>query len=119
MHAVEVGLTRTPVWAVRAPRPIPAWATVAAVAVGVVMFVSVVLIVIVSSRPPDREDDGAGGSGTGGGGPPRLGPDGGRSPNGDPVWWAEFERQFAAHVAGTGRARDLELGTLPKVPARR
>jgi hypothetical protein len=57
-------------------------------------------------RPPSADDDGdsRGGGGRGGPGPdvPR-GPDG--APAGDPVWWPEFERQFAAHVEGLRRSR--------------
>ena len=42
----------------------------------------------------DGEESG-GGPGGGGGGTPR-GP--GPRPDGDPDWWPEFERSFAAHV---------------------
>jgi hypothetical protein len=45
-------------------------------------------------RGPSDDDDGDFG---GGGGP---GPDLPRGPEGDPAWWPEFERQFAAHVEG-------------------
>jgi hypothetical protein len=47
------------------------------------------------ARPSQEDDDGDSGSG-GGGGPRRPTPP--QQPGGDPVWWPEFERQFAAHV---------------------
>jgi hypothetical protein len=48
----------------------------------------------VTRRSKEDED---GESGSGGGGGPRR-PGGPPNPGGDPVWWAEFERDFAAYV---------------------
>jgi hypothetical protein len=45
-------------------------------------------------RPGDDDHEDLGGGG-GGGGP---GPEAPRGGDGDPAWWPEFERQFAAHV---------------------
>ena len=47
------------------------------------------------ARHSQQDDDGDSGSG-GGGGPRRPTPP--PRPGDDPVWWPEFERQFAAYV---------------------
>ena len=57
------------------------------------------------ARPSQEDDDGDSGSG-GGGGPRRPKP--APQPGGDPVWWPEFERQFAAYV----RSRSQEGSTM-------
>ncbi len=55
-----------------------------------------------------REDAGDDRRGGGGGGPPSRPPE--RPPPGDePVWWQEFESDFAAHV--TRRAGRERVGT--------
>jgi hypothetical protein len=46
-------------------------------------------------RPSQEDDDGDSGSGGGGG---RRRPTPPPQPGGDPVWWPEFEREFAAYV---------------------
>jgi len=75
-----------------------------------VLIVPIGLVVLAAlfARRGDPRDDGDGDSGWGRGGPGgwgRGGPggpprpdDGPRLPNGDPAWWPEFERQFAAYV---------------------
>jgi hypothetical protein len=70
----------------------------------VITLVGIWLLVRVASSPSDSgEDDGGDGGergggpdGGGGGTPPGPGP----RPEGDPDWWPEFERAFAAHVNG-------------------
>ncbi len=59
------------------------------------------LIVMFGQPPTDRRDgaDGESGPGGGGHGPGRGGPGGPSPEGGDPVWWPEFERQFADYVA--------------------
>jgi len=57
------------------------------------------------ARPSQEDDDGDSGSGGGGG---RRRPTPPPQPGGDPVWWPEFERQFAAHV----RSRSQEGSTM-------
>ena len=47
------------------------------------------------ARRGHEDEDGDPGSGGGGG---RRPPERPPSPGGDPVWWAEFERQFAAYL---------------------
>jgi hypothetical protein len=44
------------------------------------------------------EDDSDDGDGQGGGGQGRGPTPPARPPDSDPIWWPEFERQFAAHV---------------------
>jgi len=79
---------------------------------GAVLSISVPLVfvllstaLIIASRlhhpGPSADEDADSGPGGGGGGWRR--PDGPRSPQGDPAWWPEFERQFAAYVAGRRR----------------
>lgn len=46
------------------------------------------------SSDDDGGDAGGGGTGGGGGSPSPRGP----QPDGEPDWWPEFERAFAAHV---------------------
>jgi len=70
--------------------------------------IGVVVLAALLARRRDPRDDGDGDSGWGRGGPGgggRGGPggppwsgDGPRLPNGDPAWWPDFERQFAAYV---------------------
>jgi hypothetical protein len=57
------------------------------------------------ARPSQEDDHGDSGS-DGGGGPRRPTPP--PQPGGDPVWWPEFERQFAAYV----RSRSQEGSTV-------
>lgn len=52
------------------------------------------------ARRSQEDEDGDPGSGGGGGPrPPKRPP----SPEGDPVWWPEFERRFAAYVRSRSR----------------
>ena len=53
-------------------------------------------------RPSGEDDDGDSGSGGGGG---RRRPGRPPRPGGDPVWWPEFERQFAAYVRSPSAER--------------
>jgi hypothetical protein len=88
---------------------------VLAVPIGIFLFAAVV------ARRQEPRDDGDSDSGWGRGGPGgwgRGGPggppwpdDGPLQPHGDPVWWPEFERQFAVYVGQpVGRSRRLEPG---------
>ena len=63
-----------------------------------VVAFSLFLVVISTRQPPRSDGDDNGGWGRGDG-PKGPGPDGDHPPGGDPVWWPDFERQFAAYVA--------------------
>ena len=86
-------------------------AMVTALAVVEVLLVAfgIALFVAWRSPQPGRSDDDDVDSGGGGGGP--GGPPGpcGRPPQPEsgPLWWSEFERQFAAYVEHAGRAEPL------------
>lgn len=89
-------------------------ATVVTVALLLWLAPCAMALVVVCRRPQTRRrDDDDIDSGWGGGGPGgrpgpdgRPGPGGGSlEPEGGPVWWPEFERQFAAYV---DRARRVE-----------
>jgi len=92
----------------------PGIAAVLVVAASLVVPLAGVLLLAL--RPPRRgdRDDGHGDSGGGGGpgGPPRPSP-GPPRPESGPVWWPEFERQFAAYVEYERR----RLPVLPDPPA--
>jgi hypothetical protein len=74
------------------------------VVVGLVLCGILLLGALVPPRPEHRDDgDTDSGWGRGGpGGPPGPG-DGPPRPESGPLWWPEFERQFAAHVEHTRR----------------
>jgi hypothetical protein len=78
-----------------------------ALMVGLCLIGVLLALMVVLTRPPtDRQDGADGDSGPGGGGrgPGRGGRDGPPPAGGDPVWWPEFERQFADYVTSTIRA---------------
>lgn len=98
-NVAAVGFTQAVGRATHAAPP-STWAIV--VGVGLVALLSVLClkVAVVSHRqPPGREGDDDHGSGPSGGGPGRPGPDGGDAPGSAPEWWADFEREFAAHVS--------------------
>ena len=70
--------------------------------------VVLVMVVLAGARlaslrmPPNPGSDDDTDSGPGHGGPDGRPPPGPRQPEGEPGWWPEFERQFAAHVASRG-----------------
>jgi len=73
----------------------------------VVIPIGLVVLAALCARRLDRRDEGdgesgdqggPGGWGRGGPGGPPWPDQGPRLPNGDPAWWPEFERQFAAYV---------------------
>ena len=71
-----------------------------ALMVGLCLLGVVVTLIMLFGQPPTERQDGADGdSGPGGGGPGGPSPEGG-----EPVWWPEFERQFADYVTSTTRA---------------
>jgi hypothetical protein len=73
------------------------WASIAA---GLAFGVLLLLIARACGRPgPDDGDDGHADGSDGGWGAPRRPR---RPPPVGPVCWADFERQFAAYVAGSG-----------------
>jgi hypothetical protein len=77
------------------------WETSLAIGVAFVLMACVAaIVVLVPTRPPGHDSDEEGGSGPGGEGPGPWRPDAPRRPGGDPDWWPEFERQFAAYVLG-------------------
>ena len=78
------------------------WETGLAVVIMVMLVLAgVTLAVLRMPRYPGGDEDSD--SGPGRGGPGRWPPPGPRTPEGEPEWWPEFERQFAAHVAGRGK----------------
>lgn len=102
MHAADaaaLGLARTSTWAAHGASPTPTWALVAAALGALLVSLWLGLSLLGVRRPPRRDDHDDWGSGPGGGGPRRPGPDGSDLPGGDPPWWPEFEREFAAYVA--------------------
>ena len=62
----------------------------------VVSFALVMLAWLRSDHGAADDDDGN--AGGGGGGLRPSGPDRPRDPHGDPIWWPEFEQQFADWV---------------------
>ena len=73
------------------------WSTTFACVVGILLVVTGFVIACIGRPHGRRGGDADADSGSGGGGGSRR-PDGPRPPGGDPQWWPEFERQFAAHV---------------------
>jgi hypothetical protein len=67
---------------------------------------AVTVMLIVTAGRYERGDgrDGDPGPEGGGGGPGGGGPDHPRPSGEDPVWWPEFERQFADYVTATYRS---------------
>jgi hypothetical protein len=106
MHAAAIALAHGG-WSSAHGRP-PAinWLAVIAVTIGsvaIIFGIANTLAGLRGPRPrPGDDDDGDSRGGGGRGGP---GPDAPRGPAGDPAWWPEFERQFAAHVDGLRRSR--------------
>ena len=77
------------------------WESGLAVAVLVMLVLAGVTLAVLRMPPyPGGDEDADSGPGRGGSG--RWPPAGPRQPEGEPEWWPEFERQFAAHVAGRG-----------------
>lgn len=80
----------------------PAWVAVAVLGATVLAFVlAAAWVMSWSSWDGQRGDDGDGEDGGGGRRPDPPAPS--RPPDGEPVWWPEFEREFAAHVARVAR----------------
>lgn len=106
MHTAIAGLSRASAWAAHAVAPTPTWTILAAIGVSVlaVLFGFVLALLSIRRLGGRDGDDDSGAGPSGGGGPPRPGPNGSDSPRGDPLGWAEFDRQFAAYVA-TQKAR--------------
>jgi hypothetical protein len=76
----------------------PLWELAIAIAVCVLILLCLVAAAVVALRgTPRSDDDEQGDGGPGGRGPERPPPED-RGPEGDPAWWPEFERQFAAYV---------------------
>lgn len=75
--------------------------------------------VALRARQSPEDEDGDSGSGGGGGGPRRPGRP--PSPGGpDPVWWPEFERQFAAYARSQARVPEPVSGfPYPRACAKR
>jgi len=85
---------------------------VLAIAIGTVLFAAFLV------RRQDPRDDGDGDSGwgrgrwgRGGPGGPPWSDDDPLLPHGDPVWWPEFERQFAAYVGRRVGSFDATRGS--------
>jgi hypothetical protein len=98
-HVAAVGFTQAMGRATHEAPP-STWAIVVGVGVGALLAMFCLIVALVSNRqPPGREADDDNGSGPSGGGPERPGPDGGNPPGSAPKWWADFEREFAAHVS--------------------
>ena len=110
MHAAAIAFAHAG-WSSAHGRPLASnWvavisATIASVAI--IFGIASTLAGLRGPRPrPCDDDDGDSGGGDGRGGP---GPHAPRSPAGDPAWWPEFERQFAAHVDGLRRSRTARV----------
>jgi hypothetical protein len=86
----------------------PAWIGYAILAVLVLTVVAAgVCCMLMSTRGEDDSEGGSDGNGRGRGGGPGRPP----KPSGpQPVWWPEFERQFAAYVESIARQR---VGAVP------
>jgi hypothetical protein len=98
-HVAAVGFTHAVGRATHASPP-STWAIAVGAGLGALLATFCLVVVLISNRqPPGREGDDDHGSGPSGGGPGRPGPDGGDAPGGAPAWWADFERDFAAHVS--------------------
>ena len=84
----------------------PPWTAVVSIGLCVLLFLGVFALALGGFGDGDGSDDTHGGdSGPGGREPRRPPPSDHGPPRGDPSWWPEFERQFAAHLDGihTGR----------------
>src|SRR5947209_8104164 len=94
MHGASMSLTHAAASGVHRAGTAAGWSTTIAGVVGILVVAGIVIACI--GRPHGRGGETDADSGSGGGGSRR--PDGPRPTGGDPPWWPEFERQFAAHV---------------------
>ena len=76
------------------------WVIVGVVVFAVLLAAWVFRLLVDDSPGAGESDEGEDGGGRGGGGrgPKRPRPEDPEPTHGDPEWWAEFERQFAAYV---------------------
>jgi hypothetical protein len=119
-HIAAAAIARGSAWAghlsVWAGHPSPATPIWAAIVIGALLAAPVVVglgFAIVGGRRPRNggDDERGSGPGGGGGGPPGPRPLGHRPSGGEPVWWSDFERQFAAYVAGLSSDKRQVLTT--------
>ena len=122
MHMASAGIGRASAWAAHPAASAPTWATILALVAFVVTVVVGIVFALISSWQPPQSGGDNGGWGRGGG-PRRPRPSGDQSPGGDPAWWPDFERQFAAYVAKSGasawqtRTRRRDHPVLDAAPA--
>jgi hypothetical protein len=97
MHCAAIALTH-PAWAHgHVPSSPLNWVAVLSIVIAATAIVFVIAAIAARLSPPRRRGDDDDTDFGGGGG--RRGPKAPNDPEGDPAWWPEFERQFAAHVA--------------------
>lgn len=90
--------------AARAAGATPVWTAVFVVLI-CALLIAGLIAAVAGFRAELKSDGGDDGSGPGGPGPDRPRPQDPGPGGGDPVWWPEFERQFAAYVNRVGVGR--------------
>jgi hypothetical protein len=101
MHGATIAIAHAGWSAGHGAAPVINWVAVMSVTIAsVVMILGIATTAAGLRRPHQRHSDDDDADFRGDGGPGGPGPDAPRGPEGDPAWWPEFERQFAAHVAG-------------------
>jgi hypothetical protein len=105
MHGMAIAFGHTASSPGHGANPAVNWVAVILISImlGAIM-VGIATAVAGLQRPYKRHRDDDDADFRGGGGRGGPGPDAPRGPQGDPAWWAEFEQQFAAHVAGLRRS---------------
>jgi hypothetical protein len=113
--SAAIGGTGHALWTGHAPRSAP-WTADVISGLVVLVFACGPLYLwwILGRRQPGQGDSNDGDDGGGGGGRrrDRTPPKG--SPNTDPEWWPEFERDFAAHVGPHREAGDDLTPAIPR-----
>jgi hypothetical protein len=101
MHGAAMAIAHAARSSSHGGAPANDWVAVILVSIASVVIIFAVATTVAGLRPRHQrhgdDDDHDFRDGGAGGGP---GPGAPRGPEGDQAWWPEFERQFAAHVAG-------------------
>lgn len=120
MHGIYLAHIQTAASVAHRPAATGGSAIIWAVATVATILVPLGIVFFVGQLPPrpEHRDDGDTDSGWGRGGPGGPpGPGGGPPPpESGPVWWPEFERQFAAHVERTRRTEPAVVTPQPEWP---
>ena len=85
------------------------WVAVISVTLTSVVTILAIATIVAGLRRHQRRGDDDDADFPGGGGRGGPGPDVPRGPEGDPAWWPEFERQFAAHVTDVRRSTAMRV----------